>query len=290
MTVELVLRAPAKINWSLAVLGKRPDGYHELNSLMQNVALYDTVRISRSEADSCQCIPDPCPGADNLALRAWYVMKERYRLEEGLRITIEKRIPAGGGLAGGSADAAAVIIGVNELFHLNAPFKTLEEIAFSLGADLPFCLNGGMALVEGAGEIVRPIMPGMIYELFLVYPGISLSTSAVFAGYDKTGKKQKAPDLARLLPALFTGDRQGINDSIGNMLETPAFELCPEIEAIKKMLARAGCVTLMSGSGSCLWALPPEDPYESMAVRELLEAKGLAYQRASTLANGIELI
>ena len=290
MRQEITLRAPAKINWSLSVMGKREDGYHELRSLMQNVSLYDIVRLRQADADACFSAPDVCPAADNLALRAWLLLKEKYRLADHLHISIEKNIPARAGLAGGSADGAAVLLGANELFDLGIPFADLAELAFSLGADMPFCLLGGLAQVSGAGENTVRCANGVSYELLLVSPGVGLDTGAVFREYDALAVAPAAPCFELLLPALLTGDRQGIKEHMANMLAPAAERLCPAVGELRQLLDDAGAVALMSGSGSCIWALPPEAPRDSAALKSLLMEKGAACYNASSIFTGIEIM
>jgi 4-diphosphocytidyl-2-C-methyl-D-erythritol kinase len=291
MSGQLSLRAPAKINWSLEITGRRSDGYHQLRSLMQNIDLYDTVVITPSSQASCRCFPAPdCPLEDNLALRAWRLLKERFSLPGELEIEINKQIPPGRGLAGGSADAAAVLLGVNMLFELNLTPAQLGELAFPLGADIPFCLQGGLALVEGAGELVRPYQPLTLYRLLLVDPGFSLSTAEVYRRYDELPPAwELAPQLTQLLPALLLGDRAGIAAHLGNMLQAAALEMAPELDSYLALLESAGCAAWISGSGSCLLALPPADR-DVKRVLDLLAYQGIGARLVKTQERGVEIL
>ena len=177
---QVTLIAPAKINWGLDIVGKRADGYHLLCTLMQSVGLFDRVRIQKSERDCCVCSPPLYGNGENLALRAWHLLKQEYVLPGGLCLEIDKGIPEGGGLAGGSTDAAAVLLGVDRLFRLGLGEERLADLGLRLGADLPFCLKGGLALVEGIGERLLPQRALRSYHLVLVNPGFPVSTAEVY--------------------------------------------------------------------------------------------------------------
>ena len=286
--LRLCLLAPAKINWALAVTGKRADGYHELHSLMQNISVYDRVELSPADEDCCQCSPPvDCAPANNLALRAWHLLKQQYALEGHLQIRITKDIPSGGGLAGGSADAAAVLLGVNILWGLGLSVGQLAALAFPLGADIPFCLYGGLAEIKGAGEIVTPYAATHEYRLLLAAPPVASSTAAVFAAYDQLPAQTAPADLGRLLSALQQGDSGAINAAIFNMLEPAAFSLQPEIKHCREILAGEGFVPLMSGSGSCVFALSQGDVSQEERAMQALLAEGIAARMVHTLPHGV---
>ncbi len=283
---RLRLLAPAKINWALAVTGKRDNGYHELHSLMQNISVYDQVELSLADEDCCQCSPPvDCTPANNLALRAWHLLKQQYALEGHLHIRITKDISSGGGLAGGSADAAAVLLGVNTLWGLGLSVGQLA--AFPLGADIPFCLYGGLAEVKGAGEIVTPYAATWEYRLLLAAPPVAASTAAVFAAYDQLPAQAAPADLGRLLSALQQGDSGAINAAIFNMLEPAAFSLQPEIKHCREILAGEGFAPLMSGSGSCVFALSQGDISQEECAMQALLAEGIAARMVHTLPHGV---
>lgn len=250
----LTLQAPAKINWTLDIVGKRADGYHLLRSLMQSIDLCDRVTLAMSTTDSCSCSPLLQGGGENIALKAWQLLKAEYDLPGGLAIQIQKTIPEGAGLAGGSTNAAAVLHGVNRLFQLGLSTDQLAALAVRIGADLPFCLNGGLALVEGIGEIVQPLSPAPSYSLVVVYPGFAASTAAVYRAFC-ADQVAAHPDLPALQRALLAGDHAGISAHAANLLELPAFSLFPEIAAVKARCRDLGLPALMSGSGSSVWVL-----------------------------------
>ncbi len=258
---QLTLYAPAKINWSLDICGRRADGYHLLRSLIQNIDLTDKVVISQSDRDSCIC--DQPINGNNIALKAWHLLKQRFRLSGGLKISITKRIPVAAGLGGGSADAAAVLHGVNELFALGINTEQLQRIGLELGADLPFCVAGGLALVEGIGEKVQVLDPIPSYHMLLINIGRPLSTAAVFNRFNITDAGTHT-DLPTLLQALINGDINAVAAARHNALECPACLLEPTICSLIQRIRALGLSPMMSGSGPTVF-VPSND-------RERLEA------------------
>src|SRR3989304_2871845 len=179
---RVVLSAAAKVNLALEVLGKRPDGYHELATVMQAVDLSD--RLGLRDADDLELVsraPGVPTDAPNVAGGAAVALREAARLGRGVRITLDKRIPVAAGLGGGSTDAAAVLVGLNRLWRLRWPVARLGEVAIRLGMDVPFFLRGGAALATGRGETLDPL-PGGGLALVLVNPGIAASTAGGDAG------------------------------------------------------------------------------------------------------------
>ncbi|MEG1536828.1 MAG: 4-(cytidine 5'-diphospho)-2-C-methyl-D-erythritol kinase [Clostridiales bacterium] len=246
----IVIKAAAKINWGLAILGTRTDGYHLLRSVMQRVDLQDTLSIRQAQKDSCQ-MALAVSDEDNLALRCWRLLKQKYNLPGGLAINIEKVIPAGGGLAGGSADGAAVMLAVNELFHLGLTNQELRQNAVTIGADLPFCLLGQAALAEGIGEKLTPLRPRYAQKLLLANPGIGINTAAVFALFDQLSAPP-IPDMDALATGLTTGDAQAVRAQMRNMLEPAAFTIAPMLIPLKNLLEHDGLQVVMSGSGATM--------------------------------------
>jgi len=251
MTIELVLEAPAKVNLTLNVLGKRTDGYHELETVMQQINLRDKIflhtggRDIRVTSNSSE-IPD---NEENLAYQAAHLLYSKFSLPTGLQIFIEKNIPVGAGLAGGSTDAAAVIMGINEIFDLRLQREELLELGLDIGSDVPFCVLGGAALARGRGEILTSLPKGPRLEMVLVKPDFQLSTREVYRDF-RLEKVQQAPDNAAFLEAWRKCDMIGIVAEMKNVLETVSIEKCPEIQLIKVKLDALGAQkTLMSGSG-----------------------------------------
>jgi 4-diphosphocytidyl-2-C-methyl-D-erythritol kinase len=251
MKMQLELEAPAKINLTLNVIGKRADGYHELESVMQQISLRDKILLQTGGygitiATSSIEIPD---NEENLAFQAARLMYSKFSLPTGLHIYIEKNIPVGAGLAGGSTDAAAVIKGLNELFDLHLQPEEMLQLGLMIGSDVPFCLLGGAALVRGRGEILTPLPAGPRLEMVLVKPEYQLSTREIYRDF-RLERVHEKPDNVAFLEAWRQCDMIGIMAEMKNVLETVSIEKCPEIQIIKDKLTVLGAQrTLMSGSG-----------------------------------------
>lgn len=258
----LCITASAKINWRLKIIGRRPDGYHLLCGLMQNISLADSVYLRESREDSCYVSRGPAiRQEDNLAYAIWLRLKRELELPYSLEIEIEKRIPVGGGLAGGSADAAAVLTGVNELFELGLSREELSVFGLKLGADIPFCLLGGLAKAQGVGENLTPLPPPPPLPLLLVNPGCSLPTAQVFARYAQSARQfaaEQAEDAAcsKLAKSLQEGDIPAILSLLDNDLTVAARKLCPAIAKLEQRLDALGLSALLCGSGATMFVLP----------------------------------
>jgi len=245
------------VNLTLDILGKRADGYHELATVMHQINLVDRICLTKGGAgiklssNSVQ-IPD---NEENLAYKAARLMYEKFALREGLQIYLEKNIPVGAGLAGGSTDAAAVIIGINKLFALHQELNSLLELGALIGSDVPFCIMGGTALAHGRGEILSPLGEGPELHMVLVKPDFQISTREIYQAF-RLEKVLKSPDTTAFLAAWGNYDMINIAREMNNVLETVSLEEYPEIAAIKQQLLTAGALnTLMSGSGPSVFGL-----------------------------------
>ena len=251
MKMQLELEAPAKINLTLNVTGKRADGYHELESVMQQISLRDKIFLQTggvgiAVASSSNQIPD---NEENLAFQAAHLLYSKYSIPFGLQIFIEKNIPVGAGLAGGSTDAAAVIKGMNELFDLRLKQEEMMQLGLVVGSDVPFCVLGGAALARGRGEILNPLPAGPRLEMVLVKPEYQLSTREIYRDF-RLERVQEKPDNIAFLEAWRQCDMIGTVAEMKNVLETVSIGKCPEIQLIKDKLDGLGAQgTLMSGSG-----------------------------------------
>ena len=264
----LEIKAPAKINWGLEIVGKREDGYHLLRSLMQTVDLCDVLRLTPADHDECRCCPPLPDDSPNLALLAWQALKKELGLTKCLLIEIEKKIPVAAGLGGGSADAAAVLRGADRLLGLGLPLDRLCDIGMKVGADVPFCLHGGLALVEGAGERVTPLAAAYEYDLILVDPAIPVSTAKVYAAFDKA--PETAPgNIDALTRAVLSGDKSEIRRHSVNMLEEPAFRLYRRLREVQEACADTSACAHLSGSGGVVWALCPNRQLAQMTARAM---------------------
>ncbi len=255
---ELRILAPAKFNAGLAVLRRRPDGYHELRTLFQAVGLFDRLVLRRTRRGvSVRCPALPGLGEGNLAHRAAEVVLRETGAGGGLAIDLEKRIPAGGGLGGGSSDAAAVLLGASRLLGLRPERERLLGWAAQLGSDVPFFVDGGTALGAGRGERLEPLPPLPGAPAVLVYaPPLPLRTAEVYARVDPGALTGRTRALTILLARWRAGDVAGVGRALFNDLERPAFSLAPGLAAVKAALRGAGAAgALLSGSGSCVVGL-----------------------------------
>lgn len=255
------ITAYAKINWSLAVTGRRPDGYHLLDSLMQTIDLGDTITITPSErlTLSVDGIAPTANPEDNLVFRAASLLQATAGANQGADIHLTKKIPTGAGLGGGSADAAAVLVALNKLWSVNLPLDTLALMAVQLGADVPFCLTGGLARTQGIGEIIMQLPSTAQLSLVILQPEGGLSTPAVFRVYDSLPTVPSNPSIEAAQSALLKGDMHRFGQSIGNALQSSAASLCPEIsECITALYAQGAIRALITGSGSAVFGLFPD--------------------------------
>lgn len=240
--------ARAKVNLFLRVLARRPDGFHEIESVFHSIDLADIIELSPAPATSVEMsftgVPvldlDP---KDNLAAKAASAVLG----DTGVAITLEKRIPFGAGLAGGSADAAGVLRGLKAMDLISLTEDELLEVAAALGSDVPYCMTGGPALVTGRGEQVRPLRAAESLWLVLGISHRPLSTAEIYAACEPTSE---GPSSGSMTLALEAGDITGVAAALHNDLEGPAFSLRPELEAAKVAMLDAGALgAVMSGSG-----------------------------------------
>ena len=275
---DMVLEtANAKINLALDVLKKRADGYHEVRMVMQSVALADSIRIYPASVltvtTDCAALPD---GPNNLAYRAAQAFEQATGKTTAVRIDINKRIPMGAGLAGGSTDAAAVLRGLNRLFDTRLSLTALQEIGASIGSDVPFCLAGGTALAEGRGEKITQLKPLPTYLVLLANPGFEVSTAWVYGQYH-ADKVEKRPNIPAMLAAIECGDWSGVIAAMDNVLETVTVPAYPAVGEIKRvMLAEGACKALMSGSGPTVFALARDATQQSSLAEAVRRETGAA--------------
>ena len=257
---RLTLQAHAKINLALEVLGKRPDGYHEVAMIMQSVSLHDTLRLSLQETDItliCDRPELPCDNG-NLAFRAADLLRREFDVARGVRIELTKRIPLAAGLAGGSTDAAAVLKGLNRLWRLALSPAELEQLAARLGSDVPFCLWGGTSLATGRGEVLAPLPDFAGHGVVLANPPLQVSTAWVYGNYRRPNG-DSCRDIHLLRRSIEQQDFLAVADTLFNDLETVTVPAYPQVADIKAQLLQAGATgVLMSGSGPTVFALTPD--------------------------------
>ncbi|MDF2871018.1 MAG: 4-diphosphocytidyl-2C-methyl-D-erythritol kinase [Anaerocolumna sp.] len=255
---SIKLKAYAKINLGLDVVRKREDGYHEVRMIMQTIGLYDKVSILRTNNTSITVktnLPYLPTDENNLVYKAAALIKKNYNINQGVHIILDKKIPVAAGLAGGSSDAAAVLYGLNRLFHLNLSKEELSELGLQLGADVPYCLLRGTALSEGIGEILTPISPFPSCHILIVKPGINVSTKHVYE-HLKLDEHTHHPNIDAILTAISNRDLKCAVSHFGNVLESVTINEYPVIGQIKEELTAFGAiVSMMSGSGPTVFGL-----------------------------------
>ena len=257
---ELELSAHGKINLSLDVLRRRPDGYHEVKMIMHTVGLYDSIFIKREKERGIrmECnLPFLPTNEENLMVKAAKNLMDEFSIGEGLRMRLVKRLPIAAGMAGGSSDAASVFHGLNQIFHLGLSTEELEKRAVKLGADIPFCLHKGCYLSEGIGEKLCKLSPLPPCTILLVKPAFSLSTKLIYENLHLENISSKDhPDVDGMVERLEMGSLKEICALGGNLLEKVSISLRPEIQELKNRFLKEGALlSLMSGSGPTVFAI-----------------------------------
>jgi 4-diphosphocytidyl-2-C-methyl-D-erythritol kinase len=277
------IRAPAKINLSLRVVGKRRDGYHLLDTIMVPVSLYDEIEIRKIRAAggkkkaADRLIKVTCDhplvprGEKNIAYRAARLVMQRTGSDQPVHIHICKRIPVGAGLGGGSADAAATLIGLNRLLNLRLSAAKLEKMALSLGADVPFFIRARPARARGIGERLDPIRKLARFWAVIVYPGFAVSTARVFKSFCFT--LTKPPLNTSIHSSLKSFEK--LAGLLRNDLESVTLKRYPRLSLIKARLLHEGAAGgLMSGSGSSVFGVFASQRQAARALRRLRKEEG----------------
>ncbi|MGH7811168.1 MAG: 4-(cytidine 5'-diphospho)-2-C-methyl-D-erythritol kinase [Candidatus Binatia bacterium] len=272
------IRAPAKINLTLRIVGRRADGYHLIDTIMAPVSLYDEIEIRTTERSgktkkitgpsiTVTCKPSSAPaGEQNLAYRAAQLVLKKARSEQSIAIRIHKRIPVGAGLGGGSSDAAATMVGLNRLLKLGFSARQLERLGLELGADVPFFVRGQPARARGIGERLQPIGAIPRRWIVILYPGFAVSTGWVFRNLPV---KLTKPRVNTSITSLLKG-HNNLVDMLVNDLETVTLRRIPRIQSLKDSLLRAGATgCLMSGSGSSVFGVFRSKRKAEIAFRRL---------------------
>jgi 4-diphosphocytidyl-2-C-methyl-D-erythritol kinase len=254
--MTLVIRAPAKVNLHLAVGPTRPDGYHELVTVFQSLELSDVITLT-SGSPSFSCTPDlGLPPHENLAHRAALAMAERFGRPLGVSVRIEKSIPSGAGLGGASTDAAGVVCGLAEWWGIPRTDTAVVEVARSLGADVPFFLEGGAALYTGRGDVLERRLRSLDAPIVLVKPPLPVSTAAAYIAFDRRPVPM-GPYPAPLLDALSAADVDGVAAALHNTMTHASIELVPQVgEALALVTAAPGVLgAAVAGSGSTVFGI-----------------------------------
>lgn len=250
----LIKKTPAKINLTLDVTGKLENGYHTLSMIMQSIDVCDELSFEKTADETIlfsmnKELPDKIPAEKNLVYKAAKLMKDTFKIDGGFKIHLTKNIPAAAGLAGGSSDCAATLIGINELCGLGLDIEKLCEIGVKLGADVPFCIRKGTMLAEGIGEILTPLTPLTGIPILLIKPNISISTPYVYK-HLKLNELDYHPDNKAVISYIKDKNIKKIAASLSNVLETVTIPENPIIAELKRYLTEIGAIgSLMSGSG-----------------------------------------
>jgi len=288
MGTTLIVTAPAKVNLHLAVGAVRDDGYHDVTTVLHALALHDTVTLTEGVQYAFACEPDfGLPADENLAARAARAMAARFGRTLDVAIAIEKRIPAGGGLGGASADAAAVLAGLATLWGIDIDAIELVKVARSLGADVPFFLGGGAALMTGRGDVLERRFPALDAPVVLVKPAEPVPTAAAYAAFDGLAALEASPDATNtavsfaLRSALDAGDVREVADALVNTMTPASVSLVPAIgDALALVSGASGVLGAeMAGSGSTVFGICADDE-TAMRVAALAGAAG--YWSAAT--------
>ena len=249
------MKARAKINWTLDIVGQRADGYHLMDMLMQPVTLSDDIVLIPAEEITLTTGGAPLLPADerHLAYRAAIALKQHTGYPGGAAIHVEKHIPVGAGMGGGSADAAGVLIGLNKLWGLNLPQAELEAIGLTLGADVPFCIRGGLTRTTGIGEVMQDLPCGRNWQLVVVQPCEGISTKEIFTAYHE-GVVDARPDNNAASLALEEGEALALSAAMTNVMQPVSEARRPGIaQAIRILTEQGAFAAQMTGSGSAVF-------------------------------------
>ncbi len=281
----ITIQAMAKINLGLDVLRRREDGYHEVKMVMQTVNLYDTLTLKAKKEEGISISVDAkeLPADENnLIVKAARLLYRHCSIGQGVEISLTKRIPIAAGMAGGSTDAAATLVGMNQLFGLGLSIERLKELGVTIGADIPYCIQGGTALSEGIGERLTALPPAPDCYLVIAKPDINVSTKYVYENLH-ADSLTRHPDIDGMVEAIRGGNLKGITDRMENVLENVTRREYPVIGKLKDMLKEAGAMNaLMSGSGPTVFGVFDNEKKAARALEEI-EKAGTAPQSFLTV-------
>lgn len=269
---DISLKALAKINLGLDVVRRREDGYHEVRMIMQTIHLYDRLDIKRTKEPGIQIQTNRSflpVNENNLIYKAAKLLMDEFSITDGVSVKLDKRIPVAAGMAGGSTDAAAMLIGVNRLFSLGLTKRQLMERGVQIGADVPYCIMRGTALAEGIGEALSPLPPMVKCPVLIAKPSISVSTKFVYQNL-KLDDTTIHPDIDLLIDDIKAKNLHDIAAHMGNVLETVTIPNYPVIDEIKKHMLSNGAVgAMMSGSGPTVFGLFDDEDTAKKAYKAM---------------------
>jgi 4-diphosphocytidyl-2-C-methyl-D-erythritol kinase len=274
-------KARAKINLTLEVGQAREDGFHQVSMIMQSLRLWDDVElfVGRDTVNTFECnIPFLKMDEKNIAYRAILMMQERFSIDQAVHLRLRKKIPIAAGLAGGSADVAAVLKGMNKLFHLSLSTEKLMELGAEIGSDVPFCIMGGTCLATGRGEKVRQLLPLPRTYIVLVKPDFSVSTPWAYKAFDQWEPGQK-PSVEGMIAAIESRDISRMQKEMINMLEPPVIHEHPVIQKLKDRMKEEGADAVsMSGSGPTVYGIFKNEEVAREAHRRMRSEFPYRYQ------------
>lgn len=277
---EISVKALAKINLGLDVVRRREDGYHEVRMVMQTIHLFDRLQIVRNHSGEITMstnLPFLPTNENNLVYKAAKLLKDEFRIKDGIDVKLYKHIPVAAGMAGGSTDAAAVLYGMNRIFDLGLSGTDLMKRGVHIGADVPYCVMRGTALAEGIGEELTALSPMVKCPVLIAKPQINVSTKFVYENL-KLNEQTVHPDIDRLVEDIKAKDLQKIAADMGNVLETVTIPNYPVIAEIKEHMMEHGALnSMMSGSGPTVFGLFENEDVAAEAY-EAMRASGLAKQ------------
>lgn len=294
-SIELIARG--KINLYLEIIGHRADGYHELVMILQTIDLADRLILETGDSISVSCSHAEVPTDEtNLAYRAARLMQSEFNRSDGVKITIDKQIPVAAGLAGGSCNAAAVLVGINQLWSLGLTLPELQVLGGKIGSDVPFCLSGGTAIATGRGEKLDPIPD--LESLWVVlgkYHGMGVSTPWAYQTYRQQfgGEYNSSGDMGSLLQAITSQNGATIGKLLYNDLEKVVLPEYGAVKRLREAFARAGVVGMMSGSGPTVFALCESEVQAKLVqerTREAVNDPDLHFWVTKLASTGIELL
>ena len=286
---QIELKALAKINLGLDVLGRRENGYHDVRMIMQSVYLYDEVKLEKTEGPGIGVVSNLSflpTGEGNIAYKAAQLLKDEFQIDEGIKITLNKHIPVAAGLAGGSSNAAAVLFGMNRMFRLGLSQRDLMERGVRLGADVPYCIMRGTVLAEGIGEELSVLPPMPKCTVLIAKPPVSVSTKVVYEALDAK-EITDHPDIDGIIEGLKDNSLEKVASCMGNVLEQVTVPMHPVIDQIKREMKEAGALNaMMSGSGPAVFGLFKTRTVAREAQRRIRE-KSLARQAYVTSIHSV---
>lgn len=271
---EISLRAYGKINLGIDIIGKRADGYHEVEMIMQTVSLYDTIRLVKTYSNKIRVFTDNIDvpeNESNIAYKAAVLLMDEFKINTGVDIHIKKKIPMAAGMGGGSADAAATLRGLNFLFELNLTNDELEKRALKLGADVPFLIEGGSVFATGIGERLERLKPKLDCVFLIVRPNIIVETGSIYKEFDKLEADLKRPNIKKIRELILDGASYlEVTGLMGNVLEYVTTRKHKEIEEIKRTLIKLGArFSLMTGSGAAIFGIFENEKIAGVAKEKI---------------------